>query len=70
MKWSDEPFTQDRLADAARGLLAKGVPLERWAEGKRVRHALSVPRLAGAAAATVGPVSACSSLRSLVSSSN
>jgi hypothetical protein len=45
-KWSDRPFTETMIEEAARALLAKGTPRERWAHGKRVVHALFVPRLA------------------------
>jgi uncharacterized protein len=45
-KWSERPFTEAMIEEAARALLAKGIPSERWAHGKRVIHALFVPRLA------------------------
>ncbi len=34
------------IEEAARSLLSKGTPRERWALGKHVVHALFVPRLA------------------------
>jgi hypothetical protein len=34
------------IEEAARALLANGIPRERWAHGKGVVHALFVPRLA------------------------
>lgn len=45
-KWSERPFTEAAIGEAAADLLAKGVPQERWAEGKRLRHVLFVPRVA------------------------
>ena len=45
-KWSERPFTGAMIEEAARSLLAKGIPSERWTHGKRVVHALFVPRLA------------------------
>ncbi len=42
-------FEHQRLnaeTEAARALLSKGTPRERWAHGKHVVHALFVPRLA------------------------
>lgn len=46
VKWSEQPFTEAALEAAARVLLAKGTPHERWAHGKRLVHALFVPGLA------------------------
>jgi len=45
-KWAERPFTEAMLEEAARSLLAKGTPRERWAHGKRLVYALFVPRLA------------------------
>ena len=45
-KWSERPFTEAMIEEAARALLAKGTPRELWAHGKHVVHALFVPRLA------------------------
>jgi hypothetical protein len=45
-KWSERPFTEAMIEEAARALLENGIPRERWAHGKRVVHALFVPRLA------------------------
>jgi len=44
-KWSERPFTENMIEEASRALFAKGIPRERWAHGKRVVHALFVPRL-------------------------
>ncbi len=34
-KWSERPLTGDMIEEAARVQLAKGIPSERWAHGKR-----------------------------------
>lgn len=46
VKWSERPLTASEVRDAGQVLLAKGVPPERWAQGKRVLYALFVPRVA------------------------
>jgi uncharacterized protein len=45
VKWSERPFSQSELDEAGRRLLAKGVPGERWAEGKRLIRAVFVPAI-------------------------
>jgi len=45
-KWSERPFTEAMIEEAARALLSKRTPRERWAHVKRVVHALFVPRRA------------------------
>ena len=46
VKWSEQPVTEAVIEEASRALLAKGAPHERWAHGRRLVHALFVPRLA------------------------
>ena len=45
VKWSERPFSEAELDEAGRGLLARGLPRESWAEGKRLVHVVFVPRL-------------------------
>ncbi len=45
VKWSEQPFSEAGLDEAGRGLLAKGLPRESWAEGKRLVHVVFVPLL-------------------------
>ncbi len=46
VKWSEKPITEAALEETARALLAKGAPHESWAHGRRLLHAVFVPRLA------------------------
>ena len=54
VKWSEQPFSEAELQEAGRSLLAKGVPRERWAEGKRPIHVVFVPQLRRARRRTTG----------------
>lgn len=54
VKWSEQPFSEAELEEVGRSLLAKGVPRERWAEGKRLVHVVFVPQLRRAHRRTTG----------------